>query len=211
LLYLAAAGVGTLGIVDHDTVTLSNLNRQILYTTADVGEDKVTITAQRLRALNPELTTRPHRLRITRQNGADLVQDYDLLIEASDNLETKDLMNTLAVQHACPLVWGAVQRMEGQMGVVMPGHACRRCVFPTLPEPGSTPTPAELGIVGAAAGVIGTLQAIEALKILLELEEVLEDHLLLWEAATQTLEKITVSRNPKCPICGQIKDKIKDE
>ncbi len=211
LLYLAAAGVGTLGIVDHDTVTLSNLNRQILYTAANVGQDKVTVAAQHLRALNPDVNVTPYRLRVTAENGPELVQDYELLVEASDNLETKELLNTLAVQHNRPLVWGAVQRMEGQMGVVMPGHACRRCVFPTLPEPDTYPSPAELGILGAAAGVIGTLQTVEAIKVILEIEEVLVDHLLLWEAATQTLEKITVNCDPQCPTCGQIKDKIKDE
>jgi adenylyltransferase/sulfurtransferase len=206
LLYLAAAGVGTLGLADGDTVALSNLNRQILYTTADVGRAKVTAAAERLRALNPEINVHPHRLQVSAHNGPELIQDYDLLIEASDNLETKDLMNTLAVQHGLPLVWGAVQRTEGQLGVVMPGHACRRCIFPTLPEPGTYPTPAELGILGATAGVIGALEAMEALKILLEMEEILVDHLLLWEATTQTLEKVKISRNTECPICGEIKD-----
>lgn len=202
LLYLAAAGVGTLGIADNDQVSSSNLNRQILYGTRDVGRSKALTAVQRLRALNPEVKAIPHEVFVLRENGLALVQRYDLVVEASDNLETKALMNELCVRAGVPLVWGAVSRFEGQMGAYMPGHACRCCVFPQTPQPGTYPTPAELGVLGASAGVIGTLQAVEAIKILLGLDKPLVDKILLWEGLWSSFDVVAVERNPQCPVCG---------
>ncbi|MBN1260066.1 MAG: HesA/MoeB/ThiF family protein, partial [Anaerolineae bacterium] len=204
LLYLAAAGVGTLGLADGDKVALSNLNRQILYVTQDLGRSKALAAVQRVRALNPEVQAIPHEERVLQENGAPLVRQYDLVVEASDNLETKDLMNALCVEAGIPLVWGAVERFDGQLGVVMPGHACRRCIFPKTPEPGTYPTPAELGIAGATAGVIGALQAEEALKILLEVGQPLVDRLLLWEGLSQTFDIVHTPKNPACSVCGKL-------
>lgn len=202
LLYLAGAGVGTLGIADNDQVTLSNLNRQILYVTNDVGRSKALAAVQRVRALNPEVKAIPYEVRVLRDNGLTLVQEYDLVVEASDNLETKALMNELCVRAGVPLVWGAVSRFEGQMGTYIPGHACRACVFPQLPEPGTYPTPAELGILGATAGVIGALEALEAVKILLGLDKPLSDKILLWEGLSGAFDLVSIDRNPGCPVCG---------
>ncbi|HOU13238.1 MAG TPA: HesA/MoeB/ThiF family protein [Anaerolineae bacterium] len=202
LLYLAAAGVGVLGIADNDQVALTNLNRQILYTKHDIGRSKALAAVQRVRALNPEVKATPHEVRVLAENGLSLVQEYDLVVEASDNLETKALMNELCVCAGVPLVWGAVARFEGQIGVYLPGHACRSCIFPQLPEPGTYPTPAQLGVLGATAGVIGALEALEAVKILLNLDKPLVDRILLWEGLAGAFDIVTVERNPDCPVCG---------
>lgn len=201
LFYLAAAGVGTLGIADNDKVSLSNLNRQILYTSEDQGRSKAITAVQRVRALNPSVKAIPHEMRVLRENGLQLVQAYDLVVEASDNLETKSLMNELCVDAGIPLVWGAVTRWEGQMGTYVPGHACRACVFPELPEPGTYPTPTELGVVGAAAGVMGTLEAVEALKVLLAAGDLLVDRLLLWDGLHAAFETVSFQQDPGCPVC----------
>lgn len=203
LLYLAAAGVGTLGVADNDKVSPTNLNRQILYTTENLDRSKVLTAVQRLRALNPEVKTVPHEVRVLRENGLPLVQQYDLVVEASDNLETKSLMNDLCVEAGIPLVWAAVSRFEGQMGVYVPGHACRACLFPETPVPGTYPSPAELGVIGAAAGVMGTLEAVEALKILLGSVEPFTDSILLWDGLRTTFDIVRFEKNPDCPVCGQ--------
>jgi molybdopterin/thiamine biosynthesis adenylyltransferase len=202
LLYLSAAGIGTLGIADNDQVSATNLNRQILYTPENLGRSKVVTAVQRVRSLNPSVKAVPHEVRVLRENGLALVQQYDLVIEASDNLETKSLINALCVEAKIPLVWAAVTRFEGQLGVYMPGHACRACIFPKVPEPGTYPTPAELGIIGAAAGVMGTLEALEALKILLECGEPLVDRLLLWDGLLASFDIVTFEQHPQCPVCG---------
>ncbi len=203
LLYLAAAGVGTIGIADGDRVSISNLNRQILYTMEDLERSKALMAVRRLRDFNPEVRVIPYEERVLRDNGRALVAQYDLVIEASDNLETKDLMNELCVQAGIPLVWAAVTRFDGQMGVYAPGHACRRCIFPQVPEPGTYPSPAELGILGAVAGVLGSWEAVEAVKVLLGLGTPLYDRLLLWDGLNASTEIISVERNPHCPVCGQ--------
>jgi molybdopterin/thiamine biosynthesis adenylyltransferase len=206
LLYLAAAGVGTLGVVDGDRVHLSNLNRQILYTAEDLGHSKVPAAVQHLRARNSEIALKSYAMYISEDNGPDLIQGYDLVVEASDNLETKDLINQLCVRAGIPLVWGAVQRFEGQMGVYQPGHACRRCIFPTMPQPGTYPSPSELGILGVTAGVIGTLQAMEALKIILGVGKPLTDHILVWDGLTTCFEVVAVEAAPECPTCASHTD-----
>jgi len=202
LLYLAAAGVGTLGIADDDRVSISNLNRQILYTTQDIERSKALTAVQRVRALNPDVKAIPYEERVLRDNGPALIPQYDLVVEASDNLETKSLMNELCVNAGLPLVWGAVVRFEGQMGTYIPGHACRSCVFPQLPQPGTYPSPAEQGVMGASAGVIGTLQAVEAIKILVGIDTPFMDKLLLWEGRSMTFDIVSLARDPKCPVCG---------
>jgi molybdopterin/thiamine biosynthesis adenylyltransferase len=202
LLYLAAAGVGVLGIADNDIVSPSNLNRQVLYDAEHLGRSKAVVAVQRVRALNPAVKAIPHEVRVLRENGLGLVQQYDLVMDASDNLETKKLLNELCVEARIPLVWAAVTRFEGQMGVYLPGHACRACIFPTIPEPGTYPTPAELGIIGAAAGVMGALEATEALKVLLGVGEPLADRLLLWDGLRMSFDVVRFERDPECPACG---------
>jgi adenylyltransferase/sulfurtransferase len=202
LFYLAAAGVGTLGIADNDQVQASNLNRQILYTPQDLGRSKALTAVQRVRALNPEIKAIPYKVRVLRDNGPEILSAYDLVVEACDTLQTKAVINELCVDAGLPLVWGSVSRFEGQMGTYVPGHACRGCVFPAVPEPGSYPTPAELGVVGASAGTIGALQAVEALKVLLGIGQPLTDRVLLWEGLTMQFDTVQVARNAACPACG---------
>lgn len=204
LLYLAAAGVGTLGIADNDKVSVTNLNRQILYTPEDLGRSKAVTAVQRIRELNPSVKGIPHEVRVLRENGLQLVRDYDLVVEASDNLETKSLMNELCVDAGIPLVWGAVARWEGQMGTYIPGHGCRACVFPEVPEARTYPSPAELGVIGAAAGVMGALQAVEALKILLDTGDALMNQVLLWDGLHGAFDAVHFDRNPRCPVCGEV-------
>ena len=200
-LYLAAAGVGTLGLADPDQVSVSNLNRQILYTTDDIGRDKTEAAAERLRALNPEVEVATHPA-VRREGGADLVAGYDLVVEACDSLAAKMLVNEICVAAQVPQVWAAVSRFEGQLGVYVPDHTCRSCIFPQTPEPGRYPSPAELGIVGAAAGVMGSLEAVEAIKVLLDIGKPLIDAILLWEGLAGTFDRVEIPRNPDCPCCG---------
>ena len=202
LLYLAAAGVGVLGIADDDVVSLSNLNRQILYVTDDLGNGKASRAVARVRAFNPNTDVIPYPYRVLRQNGPELVRQYDLVVEAADDLETKSLINALCVEAEKPLVWSAVTRFEGQLGVYVPGSACRACLFPTLPEPGRLPSPAALGVVGAAAGVMGCLEAVEALKLLLGAGEPLTNRLMLWDGLRASFDVVAFERNPDCPVCG---------
>ena len=201
-LYLAAAGVGTLGLADPDQVSVSNLNRQILYTTDDIGRDKTTAAAERLRALNPEIEVATYPAEIRSEGGPDLAAEYDLVVEACDALASKALVNEICVAAQTPLIWAAVSRFEGQLGVYVPGHTCRACVFPQTPGPGEYPAPAELGIVGAAAGVMGSLEAVEAIKVLLDIGDPLVDAILLWQGLTGTFERVEIPRNPDCPCCG---------
>ncbi len=202
LFYLAAAGVGTLGVADDDKVMPSNLNRQILYTTEDLGRSKALTAVQRLRALNPEVRGVPHEIRVLESNGLPLVRQYEVVVEASDNLATKALMNELCVEAGLPLVWAGVERFEGQLGVYVPGHACRRCIFPETPEPGTYPTAEELGTLGPTPGTIGALQAMEVIKLLLDIGEPFTNRMLLWEGLVGSFETIEVTKNPECPVCG---------
>jgi molybdopterin/thiamine biosynthesis adenylyltransferase len=206
LLYLAAAGVGTLGIADGDKVAPSNLNRQVLYDTQTVGRSKALAAVQRVHALNPDVNAIPYEERVLRQNGLDLVPRFDLVVEASDNLETKSLMNELCVRSGVPLVWGAVVRFEGQLGTYVSGQACRRCVFPQDPEPDTYPSPAELGVVGAAAGAMGALQAIEAIKVLLDIGKPLTNRMLVWDGLYGQFDVIDFERDPACSVCGTQRD-----
>ena len=202
LLYLAAMGIGTLGIADNDIVTLSNLNRQVLYTVNDVGRHKAEVAAQRLRELNPEVQTLSHQVRVDNESEINMFAGYDVVVDASDNLETKSLLNKWCVKSKVSLVWAAVSRFEGQMGTYVPGHACRACVFPQNPEPGTYPSPAELGVVGAAAGVMGTLQALEVFKVLLNIGSPLLNKILLFDGLSGDFDVITFDRHPACPVCS---------
>ena len=202
LLYLAAAGIGTLGIADYDSVSLSNLNRQILYTDHDIGQNKAVTAAQRVNEQNPEVQTIPYKIRIDREDNYKFISEYNVVVDASDNLETKSLLNQWCVQAGVPLIWAAVSRFEGQMGTYLPGHACRACVFPRVPEPGTYPSPTELGVVGAAAGVMGTLQAVEVVKVLLNTGSLLLGKLLLYDGLHTTFDVISFDKHPSCPVCS---------
>jgi adenylyltransferase/sulfurtransferase len=206
LLYLAAAGVGTLGIVDDDTVDLTNLQRQIVHATPRVGAAKVESAADGLRALNPDVRVIPQRLRLSPTNAADVISGYDLVVDGSDNFETRYLLNDACYAARIPLVSAAIVRFDGQLSVFKAylegANSCYRCIFPTWPAADLVPRCEEAGIFGAVAGVIGSLQAVEALKEILDLGDSLSGQLLLYDGLSATFRKIKVPRAPDCPVCG---------
>lgn len=206
LMYLAAAGVGTLGIIDDDEVDISNLQRQILHTTDRVGVSKVDSAVAAIHAINPEIVVRTHKERLNATNAQALVAEYDLVADGSDNFTTRYLVNDACHLAGVTLVAGALQRFEGQLSTFKShlgdGNPCYRCIFPSPPPPGTTPSCETAGIFGSIAGVIGTQQASEVLKELLELGESLSGQLLLYDALNTTFRKIKVPSDPACPLCG---------
>ena len=202
--YLAAAGVGRLGIVDSDTVDLSNLQRQILHTTADQGHRKVESARSRLQELNAEVEVAVHDVRLTEANAAELMAPHDFVIDGSDNFETKFLINDVAVSLGKPFSHAGIVRLQGQtMTVVPPDSACYRCLFEEAPAPGEVPGCQQAGILGAVAGTIGSIQATEAIKYILGLEEdLLVNRLLTYDAKTMEIRKVPVPPNPRCKACG---------
>ncbi len=201
--YLAAAGVGTLGVVDFDTVALSNLNRQILHGVADLGRPKTVSAAETLQALNPRLEVVQYVEQLTPQRAAELAVAHDLVVECSDNFTTKFLVNAACVQVGVPLVWASVLAWEGQMAVVMPGQGpCYRCLFPPTFHLEGTPTAREVGILGAVAGAMGALEAVEAVKVLLGVGQPLVGRLLVWDGLTGSFEQVAFAPQPECPVCG---------
>lgn len=201
-LYLAAAGIGTLGIVDGDRVDLSNLHRQIIHYTPDIGRPK-TETAQRtLGAVNPDVKVVPYQTVLTSENAMDIIADYDLVVNGSDNFPTRYLVNDACVLLGKPLIDASILKWEGQATVFLPGRGCYRCLFPSPPPPGSVPSCAEGGIVGAVAGFMGSLQATEAVKILLGAGQTLANRLLLFDALQGDVRTLRWKRNPDCPVCG---------
>jgi adenylyltransferase/sulfurtransferase len=202
-LYLAAAGIGRIGIADGDTVDLSNLQRQVLFTTADVGKPKAETAAERLHALNPGITLEAHPLRVSAQNAADLVARYDLVIDATDNFPTRYLLNDACVLGKKPLLYGAIVQFHGQVSLFAPPHGpCYRCLFPEPPPAGTVPGCAEGGVLGVLPGVIGTLQATEAIKWILGAGRSLAGRLLLYDAQATEFRELTIGRDPACPVCG---------
>lgn len=202
-LYLAAAGVGTLGIADFDTVDLSNLHRQILHRTQDVGRRKTDSAAATIRALNPEVTVRLHQERLTPENALEVLRPYDVVVEGSDNFPTKYLVSDACVLSAKALVMGAVYQFEGQIGVFIPGGPCYRCIFPEPPPPGAVPSCQEAGVLGAVPGLIGSLQASETLKLLLQVGNTLAGRFLVFDALHTEFMELEIARNPDCPACGE--------
>jgi adenylyltransferase/sulfurtransferase len=203
-LYLAAAGVGTIGITDGDVVDLSNLHRQILHHTPDVNRSKVQSAQAKLAALNPDVTVIPHAERLTADNARTLFERYDVVIDGTDNFPTKFLANDAAILTKRPLVHGGILRFVGQVMTILPGRsACYRCIFKEPPPAGLIPTCQEAGVLGALAGVIGTIQATEALKLILGLPQPLAGRLLTYDALAGGFREIAVRQNPKCPICGE--------
>jgi len=211
LLYLAAAGVGTIGVIDGDTVDLSNLQRQIVHQTASVGLPKVESAKATLAAINPDVTLIPHFGRITPDNALDLMADYDLIADGSDNFETRFLINDAAYFAKKPLVTAAILRFDGQLATFK-AHAidgagnhgpCYRCIFREAPPPGQIPSCAEAGVLGALCGTMGSLQATEILKELLGIGDSLSGHLMVYEGLAANFRKIKVKADPGCPLCGE--------
>lgn len=203
LLYLAAAGVGRLGIVDDDVVELSNLQRQVLHATPDVGRRKVESAAEKLRALNPGVDLVRHDVRFSRETAEELLSGYDVIVTAVDNFPSRFLLNDACVLLRKTLVEGAILRFTGLAMTIKGGEtACYRCVFPEMPAAASVPSPAEAGVFGPVAGTIGCLQACEVVKVLTGIGEPLYDRLLQFDAAEMSFQDVMLSREPACPVCG---------
>ena len=202
-LYLAAAGVGTLGIVDRDTVDVSNLQRQILHTDARIGARKTRSAATALAARHPQLTVRQHDVEINASTVAELIADYDVIIDGVDNFAARYAVNDACYFARKPLVEAGILRFYGQLLTIVPGQGpCYRCVYPEPPAPGSIPSCQEAGVLGAMAGVIGTLQAGEAVKLLLGTGDTLAGHVLVFEALPLTFRRVPVRPSTHCPLCG---------
>ncbi len=201
-LYLAAAGVGRIGLVDHDVVDRSNLQRQVLYADAELGQAKVRVAAAKLRALNPDVEIEPHELRLDADHADALLGDYDLVLDGSDNFETRYLVNDACARAGKPNAFGSVLGFEGQAALFAPAGPCYRCVFPSPPPAGSVPTCAEAGVIGPIAGIVGLIQASEALKWLLGIGHSLHGRLLLIDALSMRVDEVALQRNPDCPACG---------
>ncbi len=206
LLYLAAAGVGTIGIVDDDQVDLSNLQRQIAHTTGRLGQDKTASAAAAAEAINPLVTVETYSLRLDEGAARDLIPRYDIVCDGSDNFKTRYLVADACVAAKRTLVSAAVLRFEGQLGVFKPhAHAegpCYRCLYPEAPPPGMVPSCSEAGVLGTVTGVMGTLQATETIKEIVGMGESLSGRLLIWDALATRFRLIRVPRDPACPVCA---------
>ncbi len=200
--YLAAAGVGRLGIADDDVVERSNLQRQVIHGTDDIDRAKVDSAAEAVAALNPDVVVDRHERRVTAEHVEALIADYDVVVDASDNFPTRFLLNDACVLADTPLVHGAVYRFEGQALTVDGGRPCYRCLFPEAPPPGAVPDCAEAGVLGVLPGTIGAIQATEVLKLLVGVGDPLVGRLLIYDARDLTTEEVQVAPNPECPACG---------
>jgi adenylyltransferase/sulfurtransferase len=202
-LYLAAAGVGTLGLVDFDTVDLSNLQRQILHGSASVGSSKIDSARDRLLDINPNVSIEPYRTRLTSQNALGIARDYDLIVDGTDNFATRYLVNDTSVLLGIPNVYGSVYRFEGQASVFGAADGpCYRCLFRDPPPPDLVPSCAEGGVLGVVPGLVGTIQATEAIKLLLGLGDTLVGKLLTIDVMTMSFRTLRIQKDPACPACG---------
>ncbi len=202
-LYLAAAGVGTLGLIDFDAVDASNLQRQILHSTPDVGRSKLQSASDRLTALNPEVRIETHETALTSKNALNLLGEYDVILDGTDNFPTRYLVNDACVLLGKPNAYGSIFRFEGQASVfATKGGPCYRCLYPEPPPPGLVPSCAEGGVLGVLPGVIGTIQATETIKLILGSGETLAGRLLLYDAWRMRFRELKLRRDPECPVCG---------
>ncbi len=203
-LYLAAAGVGRIGIVDYDVVDTSNLQRQVLHSSEAVGKAKVELAQRRLLALNPDIQVDAYDTAFTSENARQIAEPYDILVDGTDNFPTRYLINDLAVFTGKPYVYGSIFRFEGQVSVFDAHEGpCYRCLFPEPPPPGSTPSCSEAGVFGVLPGTVGTLQATETLKLILGIGEPLTGKLLLYDALEMSFMTVKLRKNPACKVCGE--------
>lgn len=202
-LYLAAAGVGRLGLVDFDIVDLTNLQRQIIHGTSDVGRPKLHSARERILEVNPNTEVLLYESALTSENAPGIIKDYDVIIDGTDNFPTRYLTNDACVLAGKPNVYGSIYRFEGQASVFGPDGPCYRCVFPEPPPPGLVPSCAEGGVLGVLPGVIGTIQATEAIKLILGQGEPLVGRLLLYDALEMSFDEVQLHKDPDCPICGE--------
>jgi molybdopterin/thiamine biosynthesis adenylyltransferase/rhodanese-related sulfurtransferase len=203
-LYLAAAGVGRIGLVDFDVVDTTNLQRQVLFGTSDVGRPKTEAAAERLRNLNPEIQIETYDTHLTSANALELFKDYDIIVDGTDNFPTRYLVNDACVITGKPNVYGSIFRFEGQITVFgYPGGPCYRCLYPEPPPPGLVPSCAEGGVLGVLPGIVGTIQAAETLKLIIGKGEPLIGRLLLFDALAMKFRELKLRKNPECPVCGE--------
>jgi adenylyltransferase/sulfurtransferase len=204
-MYLAAAGVGTIGLVDFDEVELSNLQRQLLHDTADVGRPKVDSARERLNDLNPNVEVEPHRTLLSSENAFDILGGYDVVVDGTDNFPVRYLVNDATQLLGKPLVYGSIYQWEGQASVFLPGQEapCYRCMFPEPPPPGTVPSCAEGGVFGVLPGIIGSVQAVEAIKLILGHGEPLVGKLLIYDALSNEFTTVKLRWDPDCPVCGK--------
>lgn len=203
-LYLASAGVGKIGIVDSDRVELCNLQRQVLHSTKDVGRAKVESARDRLSGINQDVEVIQYNIRLASGNILEIIKDYDIIVDGSDNFPTKYLVNDACVLAGKPLSHGSVFRFDGQTITILPHQsACYRCLFSEPPPPGFVPSCQEAGILGAVPAVIGTIQSNEVLRYILGIGELLTGKLLVFNALDSFFQKVRVPRDPKCPVCGE--------
>lgn len=203
-LYLASAGIGKLGLVDSDAVELNNLQRQILHSAEEVGRPKVESAKDRLRRLNSDVEIIPYKLRLASENILEIIKNYDIIVDGSDNFPTRYLVNDACVLSKKPLSHGGIFRFDGQALTIIPSEsACYRCLFPEPPPPGLVPSCQEAGILGAVAGVVGVIQANEVLKYILGIGELLTGKLLVFNALDSSFRQVKVPRDPQCPVCSR--------
>ena len=201
--YLAAAGVGTIGVVDDDVVERSNLQRQVIHADSDVGNPKVESAAAFVAELNPDVTVETHNRRLNPDNAASLIDGVDLVVDAADNFPTRYLLNDACRLAGVPLINGAIYKFEGQATTLVPDGPCYRCLFPEPPDPGTVPDCATTGVLGALPGTVGCLQATEAIKLLTDIGEPLVGTLLAYDAMELSVDRVPYSKRADCPVCGE--------
>jgi adenylyltransferase/sulfurtransferase len=201
-LYLGAAGVGTLGIVDFDTVDLTNLQRQLFHHGHDIGRSKVDSATDALADINPNVKVIPHKVALTSENAREIIDQYDVIVNGCDNFATRYLASDVSYWAGKPMVDGSILRFDGQATVFVPGKGCYRCLFPTPPPPGEAPSCAEAGVLGVLPGIIGCIQAIETVKLILGIGESLAGRLMLFDALDMEFRTMKIRRDPECPVCG---------
>jgi len=206
LMYLAAAGVGTIGIIDDDEVSLSNLQRQILHTTSDIGRQKVDSSSESIAALNPDVKIITYDDRLDATNALDIISQYDIVADGSDNFATRFLVNDACYLAKVPLVFAAIGQFEGQLSTFKAfagdAHPCYRCLFPSPPADGVVPSCAEAGVLGALAGVMGSMQGVEVIKEIVDIGETMAGRLLIYDALSTRLRTIRLKPDPDCALCG---------
>ena len=202
LVYLAAAGVGTIGIVDFDVVDLSNLQRQIIHGTSDVGRAKVDSASDRIREINPNVRVVTHAEPLTSENAMEVIADYDIVVNGADNFATRYLVNDACYFARKPLVDASIFLFEGQVTTFLPGRGCYRCLYPAPPPPGMVPSCAEAGVLGVLPGTLGSIQATEVVKLILGIGEPLANRLLLFDALSMEFRTVKIRRDSACPVCG---------
>lgn len=202
-MYLAAAGVGTIGIADFDVVDVSNLQRQILHGAEDVGRPKVDSARDTLVRINPTVEVIPHNEPLTSANAAEIIRGYDVIVNGTDNFPTRYLVNDVAYWEGKPLVDGSIMRFDGQLTVYAPGFGCYRDLFPTPPPAGAVPSCAEAGVLGVLPGIIGSLQALETIKLILGVGESMIGRMLIFDGLGMEFRELRLRKDPKCPVCGE--------